>query len=305
MDQSVEPTADETVVITATDQSLIETCSLVLSATAIEHRTRQQPNGLIALVVDKTAADRAARQLERYFQENRDWPTPARAPVSPLTSSVTPPSILLSGALAIFYLVTGPWRADSPWFAGGAGDASAIIYHGQWYRLLTALTLHADFAHLAGNCLVGGFLLHFFLQIHGTGVGLLAVVLSAMLGNYLNVQLHGGSHVFVGFSTAVFSMIGMLAAHQMLAHRTLFSVRMLVPALAGAALLAMLGSSGERTDLGGHLFGLLAGLGCGLLLGSKPLRAGRHSPFIQACCLLATAALVTISWNRALAPAVY
>jgi rhomboid protease GluP len=305
MDHSAEPTADETVVITATDQSLIETCSLVLSATAIEHRIRQRPNGSIDIIVDGTAAGRAGRQLDRYFQENRNWPPQPQATIAPSSSGLTPPSILLSGALAIFYLITGPWRPDSPWFAGGAGDASAIIYHGQWYRLITALTLHADFAHLAGNCLIGGFLLHFFLHLHGTGVGLLAVMLSAMLGNFLNVQLHGGNHLFVGFSTAVFSMIGMLATHQMLAHRTLFSIRMLVPALAGAALLAMLGSSGERTDLGGHLFGLLAGLGCGLLLGSKPLRAGRPSSFVQTCCLLAAVSLVIISWNRALAPAVY
>ncbi len=305
MDQSTEPTTDGTIIVTTTDQSMIETCSLVLSATAIEHRLRRHPDGSIALVVAHAAAARATRQLEDYFRENRDWP-PAPQTLTPVVSSgSTPPSILLSGALAVFYLVTGPWRPDSPWFAGGAGDASAIIYDGQWYRLLTALTLHADFAHLAGNCLIGGFLLHFFLQIHGTGVGLLAVLLSAMLGNFVNVQIHGGDHLFVGFSTAVFSMIGMLAAHQMLAYRTLFSPRMLIPVLAGAALLAMLGSSGVRTDLGGHLFGLLAGLLCGLLLSSTPLRVGRHSSFIQTCCLLAAVALVMISWNRALAPPVY
>jgi membrane associated rhomboid family serine protease len=305
MNQPTEATTDETIIMTASDPSMVETCSLVLSATAIEHRLRRLPDGSIALVVDNAAAARATRELEHYFQENRDWPPPSQVPAPAASSGSTPPSILLGGALAIFYLITGPWRPDSPWFAGGAGDASAIIYDGQWHRLLTALTLHADFAHLAGNCLIGGFLLHFFLQIHGTGVGLLAVLLSAMLGNFVNVQIHGGNHLFVGFSTAVFSMIGMLAAHQVLAYKTLFAPRMLIPVLAGAALLAMLGSSGARTDLGGHLFGLLAGLLCGLLLSSKPLRSAQRSSFIQTCCLLAAAALVLISWNRALAPPVY
>ncbi len=305
MDQPAEPTADEKTIITASDSAVIETCSLVLSATGIKHRTSQQPDGSIALVVDGAVADRAVRELEHYFRENRDWPPPPRTPAATASSSSTPPSILLSGALAVFYLITGPWQPESPWFAGGAGDASAIIYDGQWYRLITALTLHADFAHLAGNCLIGGFLLHFFLQIHGTGLGLLAVLLAAMLGNFVNVQVHGGSHLFVGFSTAVFSMIGLLAAHQIHVSGTLFSARMFIPVLAGAALLGMLGSSGARTDLGGHLFGLLAGLFCGLLLSSSPLRAGRHSPFVQTCCLLAAVALVMISWNQALAPAVY
>jgi uncharacterized membrane protein YobD (UPF0266 family) len=36
-----------------------------------------------------------------------------------------------------------------------------------------------------------------------------------------------------------------------------------MPIMAGLALLALLGSEGERTDLGSHLFGLLCGLICG------------------------------------------
>lgn len=304
MEQHSEPTESETIVFATTDQSTIEICSLVLSAGNIKHRIRREPDGSRVLLVAETAAPGAVDQLERYFQENKDWPPRHQAVVTG-PASARPPSILLSGALAVFYLITGPWQPTSPWFAGGAGDASAIIYHGQWYRLLTALTLHADFAHLAGNCLIGGFLLHFFLQIHGTGLGVLAVLLSAMLGNYLNVQMHGGNHLFVGFSTAVFSMIGMLSVYQVLVQRQPLGIRMLVPFMAGAALLAMLGSSGQRTDLGGHLFGLLAGLGCGLVLGLKPLRLLRDSPFFQSCALLTATFLVMICWNLALAPATH
>ena len=51
--------------------------------------------------------------------------------------------------------------------------------------------------------------------------------------------------------------------------------------MAGAALLAMLGSSGERTDLGSHLFGLLSGLVIGLFIALKPLKQLRQSPFMQ------------------------
>ena len=47
-----------------------------------------------------------------------------------------------------------------------AGDSAAILNNFQLYRLVTALTLHADIVHLLGNCFLGGFLLHFFFHIY-------------------------------------------------------------------------------------------------------------------------------------------
>ena len=292
---------DETVVFSSTDRSAVDACMLVLAARHIAHQARTEGDGTTVILVATDSAPRARAEINLYFQENRGWP-PRDVLPDVHSSPARPPAILIVGALAAFYLVTGPWDTQSPWFAGGAGDASAIIYRGEWYRLVTALTLHADFAHLAGNVLVGGFLLYFFLQLHGTGLGLLAVLLSALLGNHLNVQLHGGSHLFVGFSTAVFSMIGMLAAHQVIVRRSPFGIRLFAPFLAGAALLALLGSSGERTDLGGHLFGLLAGCGCGLVLSLPPVRQASKSRFLQHCALLATLFLLLVCWNLALAP---
>ncbi|MBE0585078.1 MAG: rhomboid family intramembrane serine protease, partial [Desulfofustis sp.] len=246
MDNAINEPEEESAVFNSTSNSAVDTCSLVLSAKGIGHRISRQQDGSITIFVPAAVEEAAAYQLDCYFRENRNWPPPDQ-PARMSTISATPPTFWLIAALALFYAVTGPWDYRSVWFSSGSGDAAAVLYHGQWYRLVTALTLHADVSHLLGNCLIGGILLHFFLQINGTGLGLLTLLISATVGNYLNVLVHGGDHLFVGFSTAVFSIIGMLSIHQILEQRKPFGIRMFIPPMAGAALLAMLGSSGVRT----------------------------------------------------------
>jgi membrane associated rhomboid family serine protease len=248
-------------------------------------------------------AEEARHQLDLFFRENKNWPL-RDAPGSLPANNATPPTIFLLGALAFFHYVTGPWRYDSVWFSGGAGDANAILQDGEWYRLVTSLTLHSDLSHLLGNCLIGGLLMHYFLQIHGTGVGLLAILLTGMAGNYINVALHGGNHLSVGFSTAVFSIIGMLSVYQLVELRRPFGIRALLPLMGGVGLLAMLGSSGVRTDLGAHLFGLAAGVAGGFFLGLGAVRRLRSSPFLQTCMFFASVSILLLCWNLALSPAV-
>jgi membrane associated rhomboid family serine protease len=53
----------------------------------------------------------------------------------------------------------------------GAGDTGAMLFSGQWWRAITALTLHADVAHLAGNVVVGGLFMAFLCREAGVGAG--------------------------------------------------------------------------------------------------------------------------------------
>lgn len=299
MEEFTHQIPEEVIVFTSADQALIDTCSLVLSAKNIRHRIGRLQNGEVNIHVPVELGEKALYQLDRFFIENRNWPPRDTIPDRD-SFPVSAPTIVLIGCLAFFYMITGPWHHSSPWFQAGGGDATAIL-HGEWFRLVTALTLHADFSHLAGNCLVGAFLVYFFLQINGAGLGLLAILVSAATGNLINVLAHGGDHLFVGFSTAVFSIIGMLSMYQIMEQRKPFGIRMLVPFMAGAALLAMLGSSGERTDLGSHLFGLLSGFLMGLFLGTRYAKTARKSSFLQACSLIAFISVVIICWNTALA----
>jgi membrane associated rhomboid family serine protease len=70
--------------------------------------------------------------------------------------------------------------------------------------------------------------------------------------------------------------------------------------MAGVALLAMLGSSGERTDLGAHFFGLLCGLLFGKILGLRLIRRLKGSLFAQTFLFVASLLAILISWMLAL-----
>ncbi len=204
------------------------------------------------------------------------------------------------GTLALFYGVTGPWHSQSEWFLKGAGNSEAILDLGQWYRLVTALTLHADVVHLMGNIFLGGFLLHYLLRLQGSGLGLFSMLLSAVAGNWINVYLRGPGHHFVGFSTAVFATIGLLAMLNYHTRQKLTGLPLLMPFMAGGALLAMVGSSGERTDLGAHFFGLLAGLILGRVLVFPFFRKLRSAYLLQTLLFLLSVLLIYNSWQAAL-----
>ncbi|MGB6291208.1 MAG: rhomboid family intramembrane serine protease, partial [Desulfobulbales bacterium] len=149
---------------------------------------------------------RALREIAAFMEENSDWPpySPKKNLSLPVLTKYQPPTILMMGALVIFYVVTGPWSDGNAWFSEGAVSGRQILEHGQWYRLVTALTLHADVVHLVGNIIIGGVLVHFLCRLLGNGLGWFLILASGTLGNLMNILLHGNSHNSVGFSTAVF-----------------------------------------------------------------------------------------------------
>ncbi len=295
---SVAEEGSRTPVFATREEQEALSCSLMLSSVGIGHHVSQVPDNMVLSVAIDDAQE-AEAQIKAYLHENRNWPPKPNTHPDTFIPLLQPPTLLLVGGLALFYTVTGPWADHSFWFTGGAGDAEAILRNGEYYRLVTALTLHADTVHLLGNCLFGGFLFHFFCRLTGNGLGLFSMLLTATLANFINVLLHGSHHLFVGFSTAVFAVIGMLAmiSH---GHRTDSRYIRIMPFMAGAALLAMIGSSGERTDLGAHLFGLCCGLVAGWILGWPSLLKLRQSLLFQTTLFIGFVTTIIIAWKSAL-----
>lgn len=276
-------------------------CSLVLSAANIPHGVNSAPDGGWALLVPSTFHDRAATEIDAYDRENYDWPLQPPAP-DDFAPYFRAQSVLIVACLMLFYTITGPWSPHSLWFNRGAVDSLRILADGEYFRLLTGLTLHADVVHLLGNCFLGGFLLHFYFLTLGNGIGLAALVATATTANYLNVLAHGPGHHAVGFSTAVFAVIGILSALNYRHHKFTRPARLLLPIMAGAAMLAFLGSGNGsgRTDLGAHFFGLLTGLAAGTLLGLDRFFNLRHNLILQSLLELLTSAIIVFSWIIAL-----
>lgn len=272
--------------------------SLVLSALGIDHQVNRAAGAIFTRQRD---AAQAMSELQSFREENSSWPPPPAA-VRPAMRSTGPPTTLpMFICLILWYRNTGPWLSDNPWFLAGAVDSRAILEHGEWWRLLTALTLHADQMHLVGNCVIGGFIVHLLCTTVGYGIGWFVLLFSAMFGNLLNIILRDAPHYSVGFSTAVFAAIGILCGRQLTGRASSLVRQLLLPLGAGIGLLAMLGSSGERTDLGAHLFGLGSGLLFGFLLRLTDLDSSGARKGLQQVLFAFSLLLILFCWLAALA----
>ncbi|WP_051554215.1 rhomboid family intramembrane serine protease [Desulfobulbus elongatus] len=269
--------------------------ALVLEAVGIPFHYDRAAGQLRVTVGDAPAA---RFHLDAYHRENLHWPpTP---PPAPALSPQTQPTLPVLALLALFFTQTGSWTPDNLWFARGMLDSAAVFGRNEWWRLLTALTLHADLAHLLGNCLIGGMIIHLLGRMIGYGQCWLLLVITGTLGNLANIGLRGQPHLSVGFSTSVFAAIGLLTGLQLARSARRSPRALLLPLGAGAALLALLGGEGVRTDLGAHLFGFACGLAGGWLGHRSGFVERLRAPAWQAPIFLLALAAPIAAWVWAL-----
>src|SRR5690606_17948410 len=150
------------------------------------------------------------------------------------------------------------------WLAAG-GLVAGQVLSGEWWRSVTALTLHVDTGHLASNLGFGGLFGYFIGRSFGPGVRWFAILASGTLGNLLNAVIQSPAHRSIGASTAVFGALGLLTAHAWRRGVAQTSWRARVaPLAAGIGLLAFTGTGGENTDIFAHLTCFIGGFGIGV-----------------------------------------
>ncbi len=150
--------------------------------------------------------------------------------------------------------------------------SEAAIWRGELWRVITSLTLHADWPHMAGNMAAGILLAILLFHFIGYGAGWLFILLSGSLGNLLNAWTHAGrGHASIGASTAVFGTLGLVVglsiSRQWRQVATRRPRKFWTPLVGGIVLLGMLGTGGGRTDVTAHLFGFAVGAVTGGVLG--------------------------------------
>ncbi len=183
------------------------------------------------------------------------------------------------------------------WLEAGRLEAGRLL-DGEWWRAITALTLHLELDHLGGNLAFGAFFGYFVGRYLGHGVGWLAVLLAAATGNVLNALLQSPLHRSIGASTAVFAALGLLAAYTWrrgFLRDTPWRSR-IAPIVAALGLLAFTGTAGENTDLGAHLFGFVGGVGFGFALATFAPVTWLKSARVQRLCGAAAAFTLVAAW---------
>src|SRR6185437_8378208 len=195
-----------------------------------------------------------------------------------------------AGSVVYALLLVGIGLAVSNGLWGvGAFDAgmlnAADVRAGQWWRVLTALTLHVDGEHLLGNLLIGAWFGQLVGRQLGPGHAWFLVLVGAGTSNLLEAFLLAPPYQSVGASTAVFTALGLASAYSWGTHARWsqsWAARW-TPLICGVVLLAFLGSGGSESagdvDVAGHGLGFALGILLGLLVtASRVQRASQRIP---------------------------
>lgn len=272
--------------------------AFVLDAVGVPYERRTTVNGT-SLWVEPEHHARAAHELRHYLRENR------RPAVAPVVWPNHPHAIygVIGYALVLiavtFAVLAG--AGDNNWKSAGVLDAG-FLRRGEWWRVLTALTLHGDVLHLLSNLAFGALFGYPAARLFGPGIAWLLILLGAGLAYGVDALLHPPQHHLLGASTAVFTALGLVASYGWRRHLRNWSpwMRRSAPLVAGIALLAFTGTGGENTDILAHLAGFVVGTGIGALCAHLPMPApGRFR--VQWIAGLAALALLALAWTLALA----
>jgi rhomboid protease GluP len=260
------------------------------------------------IAVPADYAEKAREELAIYERINHDWPRqapPDPQANQPLFSELSFFAALASAlALFRFYL----WVESTPalgWRERGLWRDSALAA-GEWWRVLTALTLHADASHLLSNLFWMLALLALLGAEVGAGAAWAGMIAAGALGNAAMIALAPEGHAALGASTMVFGLLGMISAmrtwhswrRRQDGRGQLLRILPWLPLLAGLAMLGIYGTA-PGSDLLGHGCGFVAGLAIGALMPlSQPLLTRR---WLQLALAGAAAILLLAAWLAAFA----
>lgn len=290
--------------------------ALVLQAIGIQHG-RMSAEGAWVLLVATQDRERARLELERYDRENVNWP-PREPRDVPISRGVYA-ALVYATLMALVFIWQSNRQFGVDWLAAGRSQAG-LVGSGEWWRAITALSLHGDLTHLLGNLVFGS--LFGILLAHSIGVGpaWLATLATGALGNLLNAWIQPADHGSIGASTAVFGALGVQVAYEWRrrhdAGRT--KLRRFAPLIAGLALLGWLGAGQsfltgattqenldvlERTvskiDVMAHVTGFATGIAIGAALGMVRGRLVLPTAW-QVVLALAAPAILALAWVLAL-----
>lgn len=292
--QTIEPT------IHARNEDEAMDFGLVLASQGIVHGVERDPeSGAWLLRVEAADFPRAADNIRKFIEENKGFQWRQT----------------ISSAGMIFHRGSVVWCVVLVWlhgFVSGPGHRlkeigrmdSELFAAGEWWRLFTAVTLHADWSHMISNATTGLVLFGLAMARFGAGVGLLAAFVAGAAGNWFGVLLYDNPYHSLGASGMVLGALGLLALESLsYCMKGPKPIRRLFGAMAGACMLFLLFGASPESDMAAHLGGFLAGIVLGALLSLGPSKE-RSGAVLNAICLIVFMTAVYAPWWLAMDSAI-
>jgi rhomboid protease GluP len=247
-----------------------------------------------ALAVAPHEYERAIKAVDLYVAENRGWKWQHSLPGS---------GLLFHGGSLLWALAVGAiyyWSMVLfPQMKMAGAVDSQLIRAGQWWRLFTAVTLHADISHLMANLTTGVVLIGFAMARYGPGPAVLATYLAGVFGNVAGLYFYRAEHRSLGASGMVMAALGIVAVQSFSLWHKDHSFRQLLSRgfVAAVLILILIGTSPE-SDVVAHFGGFFGGAIFGYALSwIDPKRLQRFA--INFVCICITMALVAVTWWKA------
>lgn len=266
--------------------------SLVLNALYIEHVLRNE-NSEWVLYISADLLSTGEREIAIYEEEKR-----LNLPkyIEPVEYFKINKPVILSFflSLLIFHIFI---NYSNPDFYYNRGELSTQkVLDGDWWRAITALTLHSDFQHFAMNAVFGSTFIVVLSYLTGSEFAISLTLISGFYGNLINAFLHKYDFRSIGFSTAVFGTLGIIVGMQLFGKYQLKTSSKRVVLMSAILFFSLFGIGTERVDTGAHFFGLFSGLIIGSVTSFWDIV--RHRAFnsfnhiLFACCI----SLMVICW---------
>jgi len=270
--------------------------SLVLASQGIEAFIERHPEtGLWMLLVTPEEHERALASIRLYRLENRGWAWRRR---------LAWPGVLFHwGALLwCWVLILIHWLGEAlgTRLESLGAMSSLAADRGEWWRLATAVSLHADVGHLAANAATGLVVFGLAMARFGAGWAMLIGLLSGVVGNVAGWVLHARPYLGLGASGMVMGGLGMLTAQSLfLLWESPKAIRQITSGLLGGFLLFVLVGLNPASDVIAHAGGFLTGGLLGAALALVPPRWSR-GPKVDQLAGLAALFLFAVAWCLAI-----
>lgn len=272
---------------------------LVLAAIGLTYAIARDGEGW-TLSVSPEDVSRALMEIEAYDAELRGVAIHSAVEVPAKVGYWTVPLVAL---VLVGFAILQAERGDR-WTEAGILSSEWVMGRGEWWRTVTALTLHGDVPHVLANLGAGLIFGALLFPAFGQGLAWLMVLLSGALGNALSVWVcYPQPYRSLGASTAVFGALGLLVGDALWRLLRFKAGRLwwawVLPLGAGVALLAFLGAGEgkKNVDVLAHLWGFALGLPLGM--GVSIFSPAQNSRALQLGCGVGVFVVLALAWGLA------